>query len=79
MHRTTRHEHMRLISLRLPISMLTNIDKIAKTTHREKSYLIKKALDIYLEEYADYQIALDRLNDEADEIITAKEMKKLVK
>lgn len=70
---------LKLISLRLPVSMLSNIDKIAEITHREKSYLIKRALDIYLQEYADYQIALDRLNDERDEIITAKQMRKLAK
>lgn len=75
----TGHEHLRLISLRLPVSMLSNIDKIAKITHREKSYLIKRALEIYLHEYADYQIAIDRLNNERDEIITAKAMKKLIK
>lgn len=77
--RPTGHETLKLIALRLPVSMLSNIDRIAGITHREKSYLIRKALEIYLEEYADYQIALDRLNDESDEIITAKEMRKLLK
>jgi RHH-type rel operon transcriptional repressor/antitoxin RelB len=79
MKRQAGHEFLKLIALRLPVSMLSNIDRIAEITHREKSYLIRKAIEIYLEEYADYQVAIDRLNDETDEIITAKEMRKLVK
>ena len=37
--------------------------------------MIKKALENYLNEYADYQIALDRLNDKDDEIITSKDLR----
>lgn len=73
------YKSLKLVSLRLPFGMLADIDRIAETTHREKSYLIRRALEIYLNEYADYQIALDRLNDEADGIIDSREMRKLAK
>ena len=64
------------ISLRLPDDVATQLDDIATNIERSKSYLIKKAIEQYLEEYVDYQIALDRLNDKDDEIISSKEMRK---
>lgn len=64
------------VSLRLPEDIVTQLDEVAENIDRSKSYLIKKAIEQYLEEYADYQIALDRLNDKDDEIISSKEMRK---
>ena len=64
------------ISLRLPDEVASQLDDIATNIDRSKSYLIKKAIERYLDEYADYQIALDRLNDKDDEIIPSKEMRK---
>ena len=66
------------VSLRLSEEMVTQLDDIANSIDRSKSFLIKKAIEQYLEEYADYQIALDRLNDKDDEIISSKEMRKLL-
>ena len=65
-----------LISLRLPPNILKPLDKLAKITERPRSFLIKKALENYLDEYADYQIALDRLRDKDDEIITSSKLRK---
>ena len=64
------------VSLRLPDEVASQLDDIATNIDRSKSYLIKKAIERYLDEYADYQIALDRLNDKDDEIIPSKEMRK---
>jgi len=64
------------VSLRLPEDIVTQLDEVAENIDRSKSYLIKKAIEQYLKEYADYQIALDRLNDKDDEIISSKEMRK---
>ena len=64
------------VSLRLPDEVVSQLDDIATNIDRSKSYLIKKAIEQYLEEYVDYQIALDRLNDKDDEIISSKEMRK---
>lgn len=66
------------ITLRLSEEIVNQLDDIANSIDRSKSFLIKKAIEQYLEEYADYQIALDRLNDKDDEIISSKEMKKLL-
>ena len=64
------------ISVRLPDDLTKNLERLAKATDRPKTYLIKKAVETYLEEYAEYQIALDRLRDKDDEIITGTELGK---
>ena len=61
--------------MRLPEEILEEVELLAKNLDRSKTYLIKQAIEIYLEEYADYQIALDRLNDKDDEILTGKELR----
>lgn len=64
------------VCLRLPETVVSQLDAIAESTERSKSYLIRKAIEQYLSEYVDYQIALDRLNDLNDEIISSKELRK---
>ena len=49
---------------------------MAKVIDRPKSQLINKALEEYLEEYEDYLVAVGRLNDKNDVIISEKEMRK---
>ena len=66
------------LSLRLPKELSKALDTLAAATDRPKSYLLRKALEMYLAEYADYQMALDRLRDNDDEIITGKELRKRV-
>jgi len=63
------------ISLRLPADISEDLENIAKLIDRPKSYVIRKALENYLAEYVDYQIALDRLNDKDDAIISSDEMR----
>jgi predicted DNA-binding protein len=65
----------RAVTLRLSEEILEEVELLAKNLDRSKTYLIKQAIEIYLEEYADYQIALDRLNDKDDEILTGKELR----
>ena len=64
------------ISLRLSEDLAEQLEEIAQSADRSKSYLIKKAIEQYLAEYADYRIALDRLHDVRDEIISSKELRK---
>ena len=67
-----------MISLRLPEKIISQLEAVAAITDRSKSYIIKKAIEHYLEEYADYQIAMDRLHDKDDKIVTSKELRKLL-
>ena len=64
------------ISVRLPKNLASQLDNIAKETERPRSFIIQKALESYIEDFADLQIALDRLRDKRDEIISSKEMRK---
>ena len=63
------------ISVRLPEKIAHDIDEIAQETERSRSFHIQKAVEIYIKEYADLQIALDRLNDPTDAIISVQEMR----
>ena len=64
------------VSIRLPDELAKQLDGIAKETERPRSYIIQKALESYIEDYADLKIALDRLHDKTDPIISSKELKK---
>jgi len=64
------------ISIRLPKALADQIDIIAKETERPRSYIIQKALESYIEDYADLQVALDRLHDKTDPVISGKELRK---
>ena len=66
------------MSLRLSDDVFAELVKLADVTDRSKSYLVKKAIEQYLEEYSDYKIALDRINDSDDKVISSKDMRKLL-
>jgi RHH-type rel operon transcriptional repressor/antitoxin RelB len=64
------------VSMRLPEELVKRIDEIARESERPRSFIIQKALESYLEDYADLQVALDRLRDKSDRVISGKDMKK---
>ena len=64
------------VSVRLPKDLAERLDGIAKETERPRSFIIQKALETYIEDYADLQIALDRLRNSRDEIISGKDLRK---
>ena len=63
------------ISVRLPKYLADQLDGIAKETDRPRSFIIQKALESYIEDFADLQIALDRLHDKSDAFISGKELR----
>ena len=63
------------ISVRLPKVLADQLDGIAKETERPRSFIIQKALESYIEDFADLQIALDRLHDKSDAISSGKELR----
>jgi RHH-type rel operon transcriptional repressor/antitoxin RelB len=64
------------ISVRLPKGLADQLDSIAKDTERPRSFIVQKALESYIEDYADLQVALDRLRDKGDEVVSSKDMRK---
>ena len=64
------------VSVRIPDKLAKELASVARITERSRSFLIQKALESYLVEQADFQIALDRLHDTTDPIISIGEMRK---
>jgi RHH-type transcriptional regulator, rel operon repressor / antitoxin RelB len=64
------------VSIRLPDKTAQALDELATATERSRTYLIIKALEAYLADHADYQVALDRLRDKDDPVITSAELRK---
>jgi len=66
------------IIFRASEELYNNLNWISKEMNRPKSFVIRKALELFIDEYVDYLIALDRLRDKDDRIITSKEMRKRI-
>ena len=66
------------ITVRIPDNLVDQFDELAVSLERSRAYLVKKAMEMYLSEYADYLIALERLRDKDDDIISSLELKRLL-
>ena len=64
------------VSVRLPDKTARSLDKLANATHRSRTYLIVRALEAYLADHADYQIAIDRLRDKDDPVTSSGELRR---
>jgi RHH-type transcriptional regulator, rel operon repressor / antitoxin RelB len=64
------------LSVRLQDRTARAREKLSKMTDRPKTYFVEKALESYLADHADYQIALDRLNDKDDPVISSADLKR---
>jgi RHH-type transcriptional regulator, rel operon repressor / antitoxin RelB len=64
------------VSIRLPDELAKHLDDIAKETERPRSFHIQKALEAYIEDFADLRIAIDRLRNPKDVVISGKELRK---
>lgn len=64
-----------MIAVRLDKQTEERLEQLAKETHRPKSYYVREAVKLYLAEQEDYEIALTRLHDHTEEIISSDEMR----
>ena len=64
------------ISIRLPDEIAEKLDSVARETERSRSFIVQKAVESYLEDHADLQIALDRLRDASDPVVSSADMRK---
>ena len=64
------------VSIRLPEELAKARWQIAAETERPRSFHIQKALESYIEDFADVQIALDRLCNPKDAIVAGRELRK---
>jgi len=66
---------MTTISVRVTDALADELENVAKEAERSKSFIIQKAIEAYLEDYADLQIALDRLRDTSDGVVGSKDLR----
>ena len=66
------------ISVRIRDDLASKLSEISKETERPKSFHVQKAIEAYLSEIADLQIALDRLHDPSDPIVSIENMRENV-
>jgi len=64
------------LSVRIPNDLASKLNEIAEETERSKSFVVQKALEAYLSEIADVQVAYDRLHDATDAVVSIEEMRK---
>lgn len=64
------------ISIRIPDDLASKLTEIAEETERPKSFHVQKALEAYLADVAELQIAIDRLRDSSDSIVSMEDMRK---
>ncbi len=59
-----------MIAVRLSPELEARLEKLARETRRSKSYYVKEALAQYLSEREEALLALARLEDEGDRLLT---------
>ena len=64
------------ISVRVSDDLASKLSEIAEETERTKSFHVQKALEAYLMELADLQVAYDRLHDTTDAVISIEDIRK---
>jgi len=57
------------LTVRLPDDLAEKLSEIAEQTKRPESFYIQNALQLYLTEIADLQVAHGRLHDGSDPVI----------
>ena len=62
-----------VVATRFPESIIAELDEVARERKRTRAEIIREAVEIYLTEWADYAIALERLRDPRDPILSAEE------
>ncbi len=64
------------VSIRLPDELVEQLENVARDTERSRSFIVQRAIESYLEDYADLQVALDRLRDKSDRTVSGDELRK---
>jgi len=67
-----------VISIRISDEISKELENIAEETERAKAFHVNKAIESYIQNYADLQIALDRLHNPNDVTITSEEMRQML-
>jgi RHH-type transcriptional regulator, rel operon repressor / antitoxin RelB len=66
---------MSQITARLPDDIVTALDKAASSMRRSRADIVRQAIELYLEDYADLSTAIAVLRDPSDEILNWEEVR----
>ena len=66
---------VKTITIQLPDDLAEKLEIFSQKLKKSKSYVTRKAVESLLNEYANYQIALDRLHNKNDKFISPDEMR----
>jgi predicted DNA-binding protein len=66
---------MSQITARLPDETVKALDRAASSLRRTRAEIVRQAIDLYLEDYADLSAAIDTLRDPSDEILNWEEVR----
>ncbi len=65
-----------MLSLKLPEDLENRLQDLSLKTRKSKSFYIREALQLFLEENDEISVALERLNDKNTEYLNHEEAKK---
>ncbi|MCS7151128.1 MAG: ribbon-helix-helix domain-containing protein [Endomicrobia bacterium] len=64
--------------VRLPEKLETKLEILSRKLRCTKNYILQKALESFINEYNDYKIALKRLHDKNDKILSSNDFRKIL-
>lgn len=67
---------MSQITARLPDEIVASLDKVAHALHRSRAEIMRQAIEMYLEDFEDLSVSIERLRDPADECIDWQEARR---
>lgn len=67
---------MSQITARLPDEIVASLDKVAQALHRSRAEIMRQAIEMYLEDFEDLSVSIERLRDPADECIDWQEARR---
>ncbi len=63
-------------AIKIKEKIAKKIYKLSKETNKDSSYHINRALENYVQEHEELQIAMERLKDKSDAVISPKQLRK---
>ncbi|MBM3146601.1 MAG: ribbon-helix-helix protein, CopG family [Actinobacteria bacterium] len=67
-----------VVATGFPQKVIDELDEVARERRRTRAEIIREAVAMYLSEWADYAIALDRRNDPNDPVVGADDFRREV-
>ncbi|MBW2187337.1 MAG: CopG family transcriptional regulator [Desulfobacteraceae bacterium 4572_35.2] len=64
------------ITARLSDSTVVSLDHAAQTLHRTRADIVRQAIEMYLDDFDDISVSIDRLKDPADETLDWQEARR---